>query len=155
MGKKPAYEELEHRVRELEKEAAANKRTEEDLRERESKFRLLYERAPLGYQSLDENGYFVDVNEAWLETLGRSDIPTTLFWGELDEIAPLEVPDHVWTKYLEGRETPAAYWRSPCADQYLQVDTPELIVDIIRTTLAEDEVPPEIDGTLCQVVRIH
>lgn len=92
---------------------------------------------------------------AWLETLGRSDIPTTLIWGELDEIAPLEVPDHVWTKYLEGRETPAAYWRIPCADHYLQVDTPELIVDIIRTTLAEDEVPPEIDGTLCQVVRIH
>jgi len=30
----------------------------------------LFERAPLGYQSLDENGCFLDVNDAWLETLG-------------------------------------------------------------------------------------
>ncbi len=91
----------------------------------------------------------------WLETLGKSEIPTTLIWGEQDEIAPVRVPDHVWTNYLEDRETPAAYWRIPCADHYLQVDTPELIVDIIRTTLAEDEVPAEIEGTLCQAIRIH
>lgn len=91
----------------------------------------------------------------WLETLEKSDIPTTLIWGELDEIAPVEVPDHAWTNYLEDREIPAAYWRIPCADHYLQVDTPELIVGIIRTTFAEDKVPAEISGTLCQAVRIH
>ena len=72
MGKKPSYEELETRVKELEKEVARRKRTEEDLRVRESEFRLLYKRAPLGFQSLDENGYFIDVNETWLETLGYS-----------------------------------------------------------------------------------
>jgi pimeloyl-ACP methyl ester carboxylesterase len=92
---------------------------------------------------------------AWLETLARSDIPTTLIWGELDEIAPVAVPDHVWKIYLADRETPVAYWRIPCADHYLQVDTPELIVDIMRTTLAEGDVPLEIDGTLCQAIRIH
>jgi pimeloyl-ACP methyl ester carboxylesterase len=91
----------------------------------------------------------------WLETLERSDIPTTLIWGELDAIAPVAVPDHVWANYLEDRETPAAYWRIPCANHYLQVDEPELIVDIIRTTLAEVEVPIEIDGTLCQAIKIH
>ncbi len=91
----------------------------------------------------------------WLEALEKSDIPTTLIWGELDAIAPVAVPDHVWTNYLEERETPAAYWLIPCADHYLQVDTPELLVDIIRTTFAGDEVPAEIDGTLCQAFRIH
>ena len=44
----------------------------EALRESESRFRLLYERVPLGYQSLDKNGHFIDVNQAWLETLGYS-----------------------------------------------------------------------------------
>jgi pimeloyl-ACP methyl ester carboxylesterase len=92
---------------------------------------------------------------AWLETLGKSNIPTTLIWGDLDAIAPVAVPDYVWTNYLEDRETPAAYWRIPCADHYLQVDVPDLITNIIRTTLAEENVPSEIDGTLCQAVIIH
>lgn len=46
------------------------KRTEEVLRESEARFRLLYEKAPIGYQSLDKNGYFIEVNQAWLDTLG-------------------------------------------------------------------------------------
>ena len=92
---------------------------------------------------------------AWLETLEKSDIPTTLIWGEVDAIAPVAVPDHAWTNYLADRETQAAYWRIPCADHYLQVDVPDLIASIIRTTLSEKEAPAEIDGTLCQTMRIH
>jgi pimeloyl-ACP methyl ester carboxylesterase len=79
----------------------------------------------------------------WLETLEKSDIPTTLIWGELDTIAPVAVPDHAWTNYLEDRETPAAYWRIPCADHYLQVDTPDLVADILRTTLSESQIDIE------------
>jgi pimeloyl-ACP methyl ester carboxylesterase len=90
----------------------------------------------------------------WLESLAKSEIPTTLIWGELDAIAPVAVPDHVWTNYLQDRETPAAYWRIPCADHYLQVDEPELIANIMRTTLEEDEGPAEMDGTRCQATRI-
>ena len=89
----------------------------------------------------------------WLQGLAKSEIPTTLIWGELDAIAPLEVPDHAWNNYLKDRATPAIYWRIPCADHYLQVDTPELIAKIMRTTLAEDEVQTEIDGTLCQAEK--
>lgn len=42
------------------------------LQESEKRFYELFERAPLGYQSLDINGNFIAVNEAWLETLGYS-----------------------------------------------------------------------------------
>jgi PAS domain S-box-containing protein len=46
------------------------KQAEDSLRESEARFRLLFENAPLSYQSLDERGYFLDVNKKWLETLG-------------------------------------------------------------------------------------
>ena len=35
-------------------------------------YKLLYERSPLGYQSLDSNGHFIIVNPAWCELLGYS-----------------------------------------------------------------------------------
>jgi polar amino acid transport system substrate-binding protein len=43
-----------------------------DLQESESRFRDLFENAPLPYQSLDINGRFLYVNEAWLELVGCS-----------------------------------------------------------------------------------
>jgi pimeloyl-ACP methyl ester carboxylesterase len=92
---------------------------------------------------------------AWLETLGNSEIPTTTIWVEQDEIAPVRVPDFVWENYLADQETSAAYWRIPCAAHYLQVDTPDLIVKIMRTTLAEGAIPEEIEDTLCNTVKIH
>jgi PAS domain S-box-containing protein len=48
------------------------KGTERLLKESEERFRLLYENAPLGYQSLDEDGCFLEVNQAWLDMLGYS-----------------------------------------------------------------------------------
>ena len=36
----------------------------------EEKYRMLYENAPLPYQSLDEQGRFLEVNPSWLHTLG-------------------------------------------------------------------------------------
>jgi PAS domain S-box-containing protein len=70
MTVKPTYEELEKRVQELEKIESEHKYSKEALRENESLFKMLYEKAPLGYQSLDENGRFLVVNQTWLETLG-------------------------------------------------------------------------------------
>ncbi len=35
-------------------------------------FKELFDRTPFGYQSLDENGNFLEVNEAWLNILGYS-----------------------------------------------------------------------------------
>jgi pimeloyl-ACP methyl ester carboxylesterase len=91
----------------------------------------------------------------WLAALESSAIPTTLIWGELDAVAPVAVPDDVWANYLENRATPATYWRIPCADHYLQVDEPDLVVDVLRATLANDGIPPEIEGATCNAVRIH
>jgi PAS domain S-box-containing protein len=48
----------------------AQKNLELALLESETKFRLLYEEAPLSYQSLDMNGKIVDVNKTWMDELG-------------------------------------------------------------------------------------
>jgi PAS domain S-box-containing protein len=40
------------------------------LKESEERFQLLFNKAPLGYQSLDINGCFIEVNQQWLDTLG-------------------------------------------------------------------------------------
>lgn len=46
-------------------------------------YKLLYERSPLGYQSLDVNGNFLIVNEAWTELLGyRPDEVVGRFFGD-------------------------------------------------------------------------
>ncbi|MFP4256193.1 MAG: PAS domain S-box protein, partial [Desulfobacterales bacterium] len=62
MADKPTYEELERRIEELEKIKSELEYSMEMLR--------VYEKASLGYQSLDENGHYIDVNQAWLDTLG-------------------------------------------------------------------------------------
>ena len=49
-----------------------SKQTEYRLQESEEKYRALFDNAPLSYQSLDENGCFIDVNPSWLRTLGYS-----------------------------------------------------------------------------------
>jgi PAS domain S-box-containing protein len=46
------------------------KQAEAALAESEKRFRLLYEEAPVPYQSLDEDGYLLEINAAWLELLG-------------------------------------------------------------------------------------
>ncbi len=40
------------------------------LMESEQRFRVLYENLPVGYQSLDPDGYVIEVNQAWLDQMG-------------------------------------------------------------------------------------
>jgi two-component system, cell cycle sensor histidine kinase and response regulator CckA len=54
---------LRKRVSELETQVA-------DLQASNEYLRKLYEQAPLGYQSLDVNGDFLEVNQAWLHAFG-------------------------------------------------------------------------------------
>jgi PAS domain S-box-containing protein len=43
---------------------------QQELEESEEKYRALFNNAPLSYQSLNEDGCFIDVNPAWLRVLG-------------------------------------------------------------------------------------
>ncbi|PLX83727.1 MAG: GGDEF domain-containing protein [Desulfuromonas sp.] len=49
---------------------SARKKAEKALQESELRFRALYEQAPLAYQSLDNDGCFIEVNQAFLSMLG-------------------------------------------------------------------------------------
>jgi len=64
-----AYELFEAHQR-IKEENEERKKTAEELRESEEKYRTLYNNAPLPYQSLDQEGRILDINPAWLETLG-------------------------------------------------------------------------------------
>lgn len=45
-------------------------KTDKSLKQSEERFRLLFQEAPLAYQSLDEKGSLMYVNSTWLENLG-------------------------------------------------------------------------------------
>lgn len=98
--KQPAeIESLRRRVAELEDVQVRLTDTERALRESEERFRLLYENAPLGYQSLNEEGRIVEVNPAWLETLGypREEVIGRRF---VDFLAP-DYQDHFKAHFIE------------------------------------------------------
>jgi PAS domain S-box-containing protein len=52
------------------------KRSEEELKKSEARFRELYEKSPVSYQSLDADARILDVNPAWVELFGyaREDV---------------------------------------------------------------------------------
>lgn len=55
-------------------------RTELLIKENEERFQLLFNHAPLGYQSLDINGNFIEVNQKWLDTLGYQRVEVIGHW---------------------------------------------------------------------------
>jgi PAS domain S-box-containing protein len=75
---------LQKRLQALEQE---NARLTKALDDRSQYFELLFERAPLGYQSLDDEGRFLEVNRAWLDTMGyeRDEVIGKWFGAFLDE----------------------------------------------------------------------
>lgn len=60
------------------------------LHESEERLRSFYEKVPLGYQSLDEEGCFLLVNEIWLQTLGYDNEDVVGKWFG-DFLAPGQV----------------------------------------------------------------
>ena len=77
---------LSKRIHELEETQRSNEFLERALLDSEQRYRDLYENAPLGYQSLDDNGNIIEVNDAWCSALGyqRVDIIGMNFSGFFD-----------------------------------------------------------------------
>ena len=75
--RKPTYEELEQRIRNLEEESVRGKRVEEALRENEERFRLTFQTSPdsININRL-EDGMYVDINEGFTRLTGftREDV---------------------------------------------------------------------------------
>jgi pimeloyl-ACP methyl ester carboxylesterase len=90
----------------------------------------------------------------WLETLKKSDIPTTLIWGELDRIAPTRVADYVWRRYLSVRQVPSSYWRVPLANHYLQNDQPKVLAELVKYALGA-QAKPDFQGAAGQPYEVR
>jgi diguanylate cyclase (GGDEF)-like protein/PAS domain S-box-containing protein len=60
---------------------------QEQLKQSEEKFRVLFDQAPIGYQSLDADGNILHVNQQWLDMFGYSSDEVTGKWLG-DFIAP-------------------------------------------------------------------
>ena len=67
-------------------------RMEEAHRTQEEFYRDLFQKAPMPYQSLDENGYLIEVNEAWLTSLGY----------RRDEVIGKWIGDFLAPEYVEA-----------------------------------------------------
>jgi PAS domain S-box-containing protein len=65
----PGHERRYDRVFVADVDISERARMEGALRESEERFAVLFEQAPLGYQSLDEQGNLIVVNQRWLEML--------------------------------------------------------------------------------------
>ena len=83
--------------------------SEELLKESEERFKLLFDKAPIAYQSLDENGFLTDMNETWHELMGYQKEEVTGHWfGDFlapeylelfkKEFAALKVRDRIDTE---------------------------------------------------------
>ena len=73
MSKKPTYEELEYKVKVLEREAVWRKQAEDALRKSEERFRSLFENAPVWIHLLDIHGTILLTNPISVSELGYSE----------------------------------------------------------------------------------
>jgi len=81
------------------------KEIEQKLKESEKKFKLFYEDAPLGYQSLDFNGNILEVNKAWINFFGYSKEEVIgKFFGDFIDSEYLEVFNTNIHKFKETGE---------------------------------------------------
>ena len=101
MAEKPTYEALEQRIKELEKDAAKHKKTEDALRESEEKLRVLFENSYDLISLIDANVKTLWANPAWRKVFG----PET------------EYNDDVFTNiHPDDREKAAKSWQDLISD---------------------------------------
>lgn len=87
------------------------KRLEESLRKNEQKFEELFEHAPFGYQSLDEEGGFLEVNQVWTETLGYTKEEVLDKWfGDFLDPKHVSLFEENFRKFKESGETHTEFY---------------------------------------------
>ncbi len=91
------------------------KRGEQALRENEDRFRRLYEMAPLGYQSLDIDGNFLEVNQAWLDMFGYAREEVIGRWFG-DFVAEKDLFDTNFPRFKEAGEIRVPGYEMRCRD---------------------------------------
>ena len=109
MARKPTYDELEQRVKELEKEALEHKRVEEVLRESEEKYSKLVENSLTGiYIDQDEKIVFANNRFADIYRYPREELIGIESWRLVHpEDRPLT--DKTRARRLKGEEAPPEY----------------------------------------------
>lgn len=82
MGDKRTYEELEQRVKELEKAVVRHKLVEETLQKSEERFRHMAELSPFPVSIIDSDGRYLYLNKKFTEVFGYTlmDIPSGKDW---------------------------------------------------------------------------
>lgn len=89
MGTKPTYEELEQRIKELEKEAGAHRQAEDALRKEKTRLESLIEHSALAIVTLDEKHHIVSCNQ---------------FFEELFQFKKSEITGKNLDEVIAGRE---------------------------------------------------
>jgi PAS domain S-box-containing protein len=112
----------------LHTDLTALKQAEENLRTSENQFRTLYEQAPLSYQSLNAQGCFVEINQAWNDLMGYS---------------RSEVIGHQFVEFLAAKEV------EPFKQRFLKfIAAGEVHTDIQMVKRDGSEVTIHIDGRI-------
>ncbi len=89
MARKPTYEELEQRVKELQKKASKHKQEEEALRESEERFKeMMADLLPTIISELDKNSYLTYTNQPTAETFGYSKADLEDGLNVIDKVHP-------------------------------------------------------------------
>jgi PAS domain S-box-containing protein len=98
----------------------ASKTAQKRLIESENRFRLLYEQAPIPYQSLDEDGMLLDINDAWLDELGyqRKEVVGEYFAKFLSDQDAELFPQN-FTRFKELGEIQGIEYKMLHKDQHL------------------------------------
>ena len=168
MGRKPTYEELEQRVKELEKEAAERKLPQEALRESEKKYSTLVEDSLTGIY-IDQDKKIVFANTKFAEIYGypRDDLIGMESW-RLVHPEDRDLTNEIRARRLKGDDAPAEYeargltkdgetiWikrRNTCIEYKGRPAILGNIVDITEQKRAEEEIQ-EVNEELKNFVHV-
>jgi PAS domain S-box-containing protein len=82
MARKPTYEELEQRIKELDREVIRRQQAEEALHQEQEKFRFLIEELPFAVSFIDQDDRYKYINPRFTEIFGYTieDIPEGRQW---------------------------------------------------------------------------